>query len=246
MLCWRLTTGTSWKLFNLFDIIIIIIIIIIVIASSSRYLYIERKSSPTHAKIYVEWKTYLMETNIIANIRYFPSKGTTNDVGGIISTTSKKNTWRLMRIDIDNVTCWKKRIVCIMLEMYCFSMKHQLQPQPRIGSNDASFVLQLKKFIKIAPSNINVMQFFSLSIRLVNRFVVEFRDIYAHTDHGRNLVWQSILCLCFWHKTDYCITNYLISILHVRYKYNCIDVYRDVQSVLFQQNLLHGQCNFQI
>lgn len=45
-----------------------------------------------------------METNIIANIRYFPSKGTTKDVGGIISTTSKKNTWRLIRMDIDNVT----------------------------------------------------------------------------------------------------------------------------------------------
>ncbi|KAH0560627.1 hypothetical protein KQX54_006502 [Cotesia glomerata] len=51
--------------------------------------------------------TYLIETSIIANIRYFPSSGTTRDVGGIISTTSKKNTWRLMRIDIDNVT-WNK------------------------------------------------------------------------------------------------------------------------------------------
>lgn len=37
-------------------------------------------------------------------MRYFPNNGTTNEVGGIISTTSKKNTWRLIRIDIDNVT----------------------------------------------------------------------------------------------------------------------------------------------
>lgn len=53
----------------------------------------------------IQYKTYLMETNIIANIKYFPNKGTTSDVGGIISTTSKKNTWRLIKIDIDNVTC---------------------------------------------------------------------------------------------------------------------------------------------
>lgn len=30
-------------------------------------------------------------------------------VGGMISTTSKKNTWRLIRIDIDNVTYGGKR-----------------------------------------------------------------------------------------------------------------------------------------
>jgi len=35
---------------------------------------------------------YLIDTSIMANIRYFPSKGTTNDVGGIISTTKRKNT----------------------------------------------------------------------------------------------------------------------------------------------------------
>lgn len=48
--------------------------------------------------------TYLIDTSIIANIRYLPSKGTTSDVGGIISTTNKKNTWRLIRIEMDNVT----------------------------------------------------------------------------------------------------------------------------------------------
>lgn len=36
--------------------------------------------------------SYLIETSIMANIRYFPSSGTTNDVGGMISTTSRKNT----------------------------------------------------------------------------------------------------------------------------------------------------------
>lgn len=35
---------------------------------------------------------YLMETRIMAKIKYFPNRGTTSDVGGIISTTSKKNT----------------------------------------------------------------------------------------------------------------------------------------------------------
>ena len=49
-----------------------------------------------------------METRIIAKMRYLPSSGTTSDVGGMISTTSRKNTWRLMRIDIDRVTWGKK------------------------------------------------------------------------------------------------------------------------------------------
>ena len=37
-------------------------------------------------------KYHLNETNIMANIRYLPSRGTTRDVGGMISTTSRKNT----------------------------------------------------------------------------------------------------------------------------------------------------------
>ena len=40
----------------------------------------------------------------MANIRYLPRSGTTREVGGMISTTSRKNTYRLVRIDIDNVT----------------------------------------------------------------------------------------------------------------------------------------------
>ena len=50
--------------------------------------------------------TYLIDTNIMANIKYFPNNGTTNDVGGMISTTSRKNTYKLVRIEIDSVT-WK-------------------------------------------------------------------------------------------------------------------------------------------
>lgn len=48
--------------------------------------------------------SYLIDTRIMANIRYLPSKGTTRDVGGMISTTSRKNTWRLMRIEMERVT----------------------------------------------------------------------------------------------------------------------------------------------
>lgn len=60
--------------------------------------------------------TYLIDTKIMANIKYFPSSGTTNDVGGIISTTSRKNTWRLIRIDIDSVTY--KKIENVNLTKY--------------------------------------------------------------------------------------------------------------------------------
>jgi hypothetical protein len=45
-----------------------------------------------------------METRIMAKMRYFPSNGTTSDVGGMISTTSKKNTYKLVRIEMDSVT----------------------------------------------------------------------------------------------------------------------------------------------
>ena len=35
----------------------------------------------------------------------FPSSGTTSDVGGIISASSKKNTVRESKIEIDRLTC---------------------------------------------------------------------------------------------------------------------------------------------
>jgi len=55
----------------------------------------------------------------MANIRYFPSNGTTKDVGGMISTTNRKNTWRLMRIEIESVT-WN----CEMFVENIFCMKN--------------------------------------------------------------------------------------------------------------------------
>ena len=48
----------------------------------------DKYSDPVMTK---SW-TYLNETNIMANIRYLPSRGTTREVGGMISTTSRKNT----------------------------------------------------------------------------------------------------------------------------------------------------------
>lgn len=50
------------------------------------------------------------DTNIIVNSRYFPSNGTANDVGGIISANSRKNTVKDTRMEIHNVTC--QRYVC--------------------------------------------------------------------------------------------------------------------------------------
>jgi len=49
-----------------------------------------------------------MDTRIMAKMRYFPSSGTTSDVGGMISTTSKKNTYKLVRIEMDSVT-WRTK-----------------------------------------------------------------------------------------------------------------------------------------
>ena len=45
----------------------------------------------------------------MANMRYFPRSGTTSDVGGMISTTSRKNTYKLVRIEMDSVTCWETK-----------------------------------------------------------------------------------------------------------------------------------------
>ena len=48
--------------------------------------------------------SHLNETSIMANIRYLPRRGTTSEVGGIISTTSRKNTYKLVRMEIERVT----------------------------------------------------------------------------------------------------------------------------------------------
>ena len=58
--------------------------------------------------------TDLNETSIMANIRYLPSRGTTREVGGIISTTSRKNTYKLVRMDIERVT-WVQKITSVLI-----------------------------------------------------------------------------------------------------------------------------------
>lgn len=67
-----------------------------------------------------------METNIIAKIKYFPNSGTTNDVGGMISTTNKKNTWRLIKIDMDNVT-WNKYKIYMLFKQINIKKKRDTQ-----------------------------------------------------------------------------------------------------------------------
>ncbi len=47
---------------------------------------------------------YLKVSNIIVNNTNFPNKGTTNDVGGMISANNKKNTVRESNILMDRLT----------------------------------------------------------------------------------------------------------------------------------------------
>ena len=47
---------------------------------------------------------YLNVSRIIVNSTNFPSKGTTNDVGGIISANRRKNTVSDRRIEMDKLT----------------------------------------------------------------------------------------------------------------------------------------------
>lgn len=53
-------------------------------------------------------KTYLNVSSIIVNSTNFPNNGTTNEVGGIISANSKKNTVSESKIDMLNET-WNER-----------------------------------------------------------------------------------------------------------------------------------------
>lgn len=50
------------------------------------------------------------DTKIIVKRRYFPSSGTANDVGGMISASSRKNTVNDTRIEMQSVT-WKKIVM---------------------------------------------------------------------------------------------------------------------------------------
>ena len=49
-------------------------------------------------------KPYLNVSRIIVNKTNFPKSGTTNDVGGMISASKRKNTVRDSRIDIERLT----------------------------------------------------------------------------------------------------------------------------------------------
>lgn len=53
-------------------------------------------------------KFYLKVSNIIVNSTNFPSNGTTNDVGGMISANRRKNTVSDSKMDIDRLT-WKQK-----------------------------------------------------------------------------------------------------------------------------------------
>lgn len=44
-------------------------------------------------------------TRIMVNSRYLPMSGTTIEVGGIISASSRKNTVRDSRMEMHSVTC---------------------------------------------------------------------------------------------------------------------------------------------
>lgn len=75
---------------------------------------------------------YLNVSSIIVNKTNFPSSGTTNDVGGIISANSKKNTVNDSKIDMLNDT-WNEYlkgyifILFFILQLFFFSLKSNLQ-----------------------------------------------------------------------------------------------------------------------
>lgn len=62
----------------------------------------------THLKWMFSTQTVVQtdsETSIMVKRRYLPSRGTANEVGGIISAKSRKNTVNDTSIEIHNVTC---------------------------------------------------------------------------------------------------------------------------------------------
>lgn len=54
-------------------------------------------------------RTYLKVSRIMVKRTNLPSNGTTSDVGGMISANSKKNTVNDSRIEMERLTCQKKR-----------------------------------------------------------------------------------------------------------------------------------------
>lgn len=61
--------------------------------------------------MYMYERTHLNVSKIIVNNTNLPSKGTTSDVGGIISANSRKNTVSDSKIEMDKLTCNNNNIV---------------------------------------------------------------------------------------------------------------------------------------
>ena len=59
---------------------------------------------------FIKIQTYLNVSRIIVNNTNFPKRGTTNDVGGMISANKRKNTVRDSRIDIERLTCKESKV----------------------------------------------------------------------------------------------------------------------------------------
>ena len=62
---------------------------------------------PLQMSVYMSISIYLNVSNIIVKSTNFPNKGTTREVGGIISASSRKNTVNERRILMDKLTCWR-------------------------------------------------------------------------------------------------------------------------------------------
>lgn len=60
---------------------------------------------------------YLTVSRIMVNNTNFPNSGTTRDVGGIISANRRKNTVNDRRMEIDKLTCNKKELINIEIQL---------------------------------------------------------------------------------------------------------------------------------
>lgn len=69
------------------------------------------------------------ETKIIVNSKYFPSKGTASDVGGIISARSKKNTVNDTKIEMHRVTWIRNYPISLEVELDVLQKKITFSPE---------------------------------------------------------------------------------------------------------------------
>ncbi len=61
--------------------------------------------------------SYLKVSRIIVNRTNFPSKGTTRDVGGIISASNRKNTVNESKMLIERLTYNKEKVLIVIYEL---------------------------------------------------------------------------------------------------------------------------------